>query len=109
MVSSYGVIRVVFAVSRVFQGICAGVFSVGSVLSMAKINFLDKSIIFFLYFYKDIEICGPSKRVTAVNVIHFSYVFGVLVTVGIAYFIRNFDTLSIVYSSLMAFLLIFFW
>ena len=34
LVNNYGVIRIVFAVSRVFLGICTGVYSVGSVLSM---------------------------------------------------------------------------
>lgn len=56
-----------------------------------------------------IEFCGTNKRVLAVNICYYMYIFGEFLVVLLAYFIRDFDIFLIVQTVLLSVFVTYFW
>jgi hypothetical protein len=56
-----------------------------------------------------IEMCGMNRRVTAGNIIYYLYIIGELMTVGFAYFFRDYDSLMITYTVVLSIFIFYFW
>jgi hypothetical protein len=56
-----------------------------------------------------IEMCGTNKRVAAGNIIYYLYIFGELLTVCLAYFFRDYDSLIITYTVIFVPIIFYFW
>lgn len=79
----------VFGVLRLCSGITTNVYAISVVLV--------------------IEICGPSKRVTAANFAYYLYIIGEFLVVLLAYLIRDYRVLHATFSAIMVSFLFYFW
>jgi hypothetical protein len=47
--------------------------------------------------------------VLAANAVTFFYIFGEFLTVGVSYFVRDYDQLTLVFAAVMGFFPLYFW
>jgi MFS family permease len=80
---------IVFIVIRMLTGFTANTYTVVMILA--------------------IEMCGSSRRVTVGNIIYYLYILGELLTVGLAYFFRDYDSLMIAYTTIYVAIMFYFW
>jgi hypothetical protein len=56
-----------------------------------------------------VEMCGPSKRLTACNSIYYLYIVGEFAVVLIGYFIRSYDSFLIAQAIYLSSFILYFW
>ena len=59
-------------------------------------------------FFEDIETCGSSKHVIAGNSTGIAYVVGMLVVVGVSYFLQDFKYMSLAFTIVICIYFLFF-
>lgn len=78
-----------FGIVRLFCGIASNVYAVAVVIA--------------------IEICGPSKRVMAANIIYYFYILGEFLVVFFAYFVTDFRVYYGILTGIMTLIACYFW
>lgn len=52
---------------------------------------------------------GPNYRVSAANSAYYFYILGEMITILIAYFIRDYQTFYIIMSALLSMIALYYW